>query len=463
MLKDLSFLVSLCKRRGYIFPGSGIYGGLSACWDYGPLGVEFKRNVEAWWWRKMCHREDIVGLDSAILMHPRVWEASGHLSEFSDPLVDCRDCKYRFRPEFSAPEVQNKAAEVANKTLQGVKKEDKNSIPSETQKACPRCGSGHLTEPRPFHLMFHTQAGPLTEEADKIYLRPETAQGIYVNFLNISTSMRKKLPFGVAQTGKAFRNEITLGNFIFRCREFEQMEMQYFTHPATADKYFEYWKHERRESLLEMGIPENKLRETPHTEANLAHYAHKAVDLEFLFPTGWRELEGIHHRGDFDLKQHQKFSGKKLAYTDPASRETYIPYIIETSIGLDRLILALLCAAWREEQVKEEKRTLLALSPGLSPVQVALLPLQKKGELKELALRVAGELRGSWRVEYDESGSIGKRYRRQDEIGTPFCVTVDFDSLEDKSVTCRHRDTMQQDRLPVSNLEKYLADKIKDF
>ena len=444
MLTDLNFLVSLCKRRGYIFPSSSIYGGLSACWDYGPLGVQFKRNVQEYWWKEMTYRNDVTGLDSSILMHPRVWEASGHLSEFSEPLVDCRDCKYRFRWEEEIEENQKDKAKVAL--------------------SCPRCGSQNVTQPRPFHLMFQTQAGAMQDEATQIYLRPETAQGIYVNFLNICATTRKKIPFGVAQIGKAFRNEITLGNFIFRCREFEQMEMQYFVQESMANKYFEYWKDQRQQSLLSIGIPKDKLRVHPHAPTQLAHYAHKAVDLQFLFPMGWRELEGVHHRGDFDLKQHQKFSGKKMTYRDPETGQSYIPYVIETSIGLDRLILALLCSAYREEKVKEETRVFLALSPQLSPVQVAVLPLsQKKGELKELALAVAKQLRENWRVEYDDRGSIGKRYRRQDEIGTPFCVTVDFDSLDDQCITFRQRDTMQQDRLPISSLEKYLADKSAGF
>jgi glycyl-tRNA synthetase len=427
MLNDLSPLVSLCKRRGYIFPSSEIYGGLAACWDYGPLGVQFKMNVKQCWWKEMTHRQDIVGLDSSILMHPTVWKASGHVDEFSDPLVDCRDCRFRFRLE-------------------------------EKTKTCPHCGSKKLTEPREFNLMFKTYAGPVEEEASQVYLRPETAQGIYVNFLNVQSSMRKKVPFGIAQIGKAFRNEITLGNFIFRCREFGQMEMQYFVHPEKADDFFEYWKEQREKFLLDIGLPKKSLRVHEHGEKELAHYAHKAVDFEFLFPMGWKELEGIHHRGDFDLKQHQKCSGKKLSYFDADRGENYLPYVIETSIGLDRLILSLLCSAYKEEKVKEEEtRVLLALNLQLAPIQVAVLPLSKKGQLRELVDKISGSLMKKWRVEQDESGSIGKRYRRQDEIGTPFCVTVDFDSLEDGKITVRHRDTMKQDRLPVNHLEKYLV------
>ena len=426
MLKDLSPLVSLCKRRGYIFPSSEIYGGLSACWDYGPLGTQFKMNVKKIWWQEMTHRLDIVGLDCSILMHPNVWQASGHVDGFSDPLQDCRNCRFRF-----APSKENK---------------------------CPRCGSQNLTEPRDFNLMFKTHAGPVEDKASTVYLRPETAQGIYVNFLNIKSSMRKKIPFGVAQIGKAFRNEITLGNFIFRCREFGQMEMQYFTHPESADKHFEYWKQERKAFLLNLGLPEKSLRCHEHKKQELAHYARKAVDLEFLFPIGWKELEGVHNRGDFDLKQHQKFSGKKLSVFDEEKQENYIPCIIETSIGLDRLILALLCSSYSEEEVKGEKRVILKLNPQLSPVQLAVLPLSKKGPLQELSGKISHSLRKNWRVELDENGSIGKRYRRQDEIGTPFCVTLDFDSLKDDSATIRHRDSMKQDRLPITKLEKYLKD-----
>ena len=438
MLNNLNPLVSLCKRRGYIFPGSELYGGLGACWDYGPLGAQFKINVKQHWWQAMTHRQDIVGLDSAILMHTNVWKASGHVDGFSDPLVDCKDCRFRF------------CLDKIEETKKSTKKESN---------SCPRCGSKNLTEPRDFNLMFKTHAGSVEEDASLVYLRPETAQGIYVNFLNIQSSMRKKIPFGVAQIGKAFRNEITLGNFIFRCREFEQMEMQYFVHSKNADKHFEYWMQERKNFLINLGLPEKSLRVHEHGKKELAHYARKAVDLEFLFPIGWKELEGIHNRGDFDLKQHQKFSGKKLSYFDAEKKETYIPWVIETSIGLDRLILSLLCSAYKEEKVKDENRIFLALNPQLAPIQIAVLPLSRKDQLQTLSNKISASLRKKWRIEQDENGSIGKRYRRQDEIGTPFCVTIDFDSLEDDKVTVRHRDTMKQDRLAVDQLEKYLTDK----
>ena len=376
----------------------------------------------------MTHRQDIEGLDAAILMHPSVWKASGHVDGFSDPLVDCKKCQFRFRQE--------------------------------KEKQCPKCGSKELTEPRPFNLMFKTYVGPMEDNSSPVYLRPETAQGIYVNFLNVQTSMRKKIPFGVAQIGKAFRNEITLGNFIFRCREFEQMEMQYFVSPENSDDHFDYWLEERKKWLLDMGLLDSQLRVKEHGKGELAHYARRAVDLEFLFPIGWRELEGVHHRGDFDIKQHQQFSGKKLSYFDPEKKESYIPHVIETSIGFDRLFLALLCAAYKEEEVKGEKRVLLSLHTDLSPVQVAVLPLSKKSHLMEAADKIRQDLEKNWRVEYDDSGSIGKRYRRQDEIGTSFCLTVDFDSLEDKKVTARERDSMKQDRISIENLQSYLVNKM---
>ena len=412
-----------------MFPSSEIYGGLSACWDYGPLGVQLKKNIQNLWWREMTDRADIEGLDASILMHPKVWEASGHVEGFSDPLVDCKDCRQRFSPD----------------ELSGEK--------------CPQCGSKNLTKPRPFNLMFKTYAGPLEEESHQVYLRPETAQGIYVNFLNVQTSQRKKIPFGIAQIGKAFRNEITTGNFIFRMREFEQMEMQYFTAPDDSKKAFDYWLEQRKNWLSDMGFSKDQIRLKEHKKEELAHYASKALDIEFRFPMGWRELEGVHHRGDFDLSQHQKFSGKKMQYFCPDKKESFIPHIVETSIGFDRLFLALLCSVYKEESIKGETRILLALPSHLSPVQTAVLPLSKKEHLQELAGKVQKNLAKKWRTEYDDSGSIGKRYRRQDEIGTPYCITIDFDSLKDDKATVRERDSMKQDRVSLSQLSQYLEDK----
>ena len=420
-LKDFEILYSLCKRRGYVFQSAEIYGGLNACWDYGPLGVQLKRNLAELWWKTMVSRSDIVGLDSAILSHHDVLTASGHLSEFTDPLADCLKCRHRFRVE------------------------------EESQK-CPHCGSEKITKPRAFNLMFKTQMGSLEEKGSAVYLRPETAQGIYVNFLNVQTSMRKKLPFGVAQIGKAFRNEITPGPFTFRTREFEQMEMQYFIFPNTNDKWFEYWKEQRQDFYKKLHLKDIRFHE--HSEKELAHYANKAVDIEYQFPIGWKELEGIHDRGDYDLKQHQTESKKRLEYSDEG--QSFIPHVIETSVGLDRLWLALLCSAYKEESLEKETRVLLALPKKLAPVTVAVLPLSKKDNLISLARKLRDELSLKYNVEYDSAGSIGKRYRRQDEIGTPFSVTVDFDSLEDQKVTVRDRDTMKQERIALGSLREYL-------
>ena len=420
-LKDFETLHSLCKRRGYVFQTAEIYGGLNACWDYGPLGVQLKRNLAELWWKTMVSRSDVVGLDSAILSHHDVLKASGHLSEFTDPLADCLKCRHRFRVE------------------------------NDSQK-CPHCGSEEITKPRAFNLMFKTQMGSLEEKGSAVYLRPETAQGIYLNFLNVQTSMRKKLPFGVAQIGKAFRNEITPGPFTFRTREFEQMEMQYFIFPKTNDKWFEYWKEQRQNFYNKLHLKDIRFHE--HGEKELAHYANKAVDIEYKFPIGWKELEGIHDRGDYDLKQHQTESKKRLEYSDEG--KSFIPHVIETSVGLDRLWLALLCSVYKEESLEKETRILLALPKKLAPVTAAILPLSKKDNLISLAQKLRDELSIQYNVEYDSAGSIGKRYRRQDEIGTPFSVTVDFGSLEDQKVTVRDRDTMKQERIALSFLQEYL-------
>lgn len=439
-LDDLSTLVSLAKRRGYVFQSSEIYGGLTSCWDYGPLGSQFKMNVKNMWWKKMTRRPDIVGLDASILMHPRVWEASGHVEGFTDPMVDCKNCKHRFR-------------------------EDQAIVDGKIQ--CPKCGSQDVTEARNFNLMFKTHMGPVEEEGATVFLRPETAQGIFVNFENVATSMRKKVPFGIAQIGKSFRNEITPGNFTFRTREFEQMEMQYFVKPGTDDEWFANWKEWRRDSYKATGIRDEKLRFTPHNKDELAHYAKEAGDYEYEFPFGWQELEGIHNRSDFDLSQHQKFSSKKLEYFDSVTNEKYIPYVIETAIGADRLSLAILCDSYREEVTekdgKEDSRVVLGLKPQLAPIKAAILPLSKKPELQELSRRIFESFTEDFEAEYDEAQSIGKRYRRQDEIGTPLCVTVDFDSLEDKKVTVRHRDAMTQDRIDIDQVKAFVTDKLNNF
>lgn len=420
----LNKIVSLCKRRGFIFQSSEIYGGLNSCWDYGPLGAELKKNVKNVWWNEMTRRKNIVGLDSSILMHPKVWEASGHIDNFTDPLVDCKKCKQRFKGD-----------DVLDK--------------------CPKCG-GELTDPRFFNLMFKTFMGPVEDSASTVYLRPETAQGIYVNFLNVQSSMRLKLPFGIAQIGKAFRNEITPGNFIFRTREFEQMEMQYFVNPNDADKWMDYWKEERMNFYLNLGINKEKLRFKAHEI--LAHYAKAAFDIEYDFPMGWQEFEGIHNRTDFDLKRHMSFSSKNLSYKDEETN--CVPYIIETSAGCDRFVLVNLLDAYFEDTANE--RIVLRFNNKIAPVKVAVLPLMKKEELKETTDRVFNMLSNTgFNIQYDETGSIGKRYRRQDEIGTPLCVTIDFDSLNDKSVTVRERDTMAQERISIDNLVAYVSDKLK--
>ena len=439
-LEDLQTLVSLSKRRGFVFQSSEIYGGLNSCWDYGPLGSQLKLNVKLAWWKAMTRRSDIVGLDAAILMHPTVWKASGHVDGFSDPLVDCKECKNRFRQD---------TAMVDGKVI------------------CPSCGSDNVTEPRDFNLMFETHMGAIKDESSVVYMRPETAQGIYVNFENVQTSMRKKLPFGIAQIGKSFRNEITPGNFIFRTREFEQMEMQFFVKPGTDEKWFDEWKQIRWDFYKTIGLTESKLRYEEHGPDELAHYAKAAFDVQYEFPIGWQELEGVHNRSDFDLTQHQKFSGKKLEYFDEANKEKYIPYVVETAVGCDRLCLAVLCDAYREEITekdgKKDSRIVMGFHPSLAPVKVAILPLSKKPELQEVSHKIRDDLSLDWNVEYDETASIGKRYRRQDEIGTPLCVTVDFDSLEDKAVTVRHRDSMNQDRIPIEQLKTYIFDKLQQF
>ncbi|MGB2583181.1 MAG: glycine--tRNA ligase [Dehalococcoidia bacterium] len=419
-------LVSLCKRRGYIFPSSEIYGGLGACYDYGPLGVELKNNVKACWWKAVIQeRDDMVGLDASILMHPQTWVASGHVGGFADSLVDCKECRKRWR----ADDVKDGK--------------------------CPDCG-GELTEPRMFNLMFKTFVGAVEDEAGTVYLRPETAQGIFVNFQNVLNSTRRKLPFGIAQIGKAFRNEITTGNFIFRTREFEQMEIEYFVKPGSDEELFQYWVGERFDWYVSLGIKKENLRLHQHSKDELAHYAKECYDIEYLFPIGWSEMEGIANRTDFDLRQHTSYSGKDLSYYDEESKEHIIPYVIEPSAGVDRSVLAFLADAYDEEQDKDEVRVVLRLHPALAPIKVAILPLSRNEKLLPLSKEIYTDLRRYWMVQYDNSQAIGRRYRRQDEIGTPLCVTIDFDSLEDNAVTIRERDSMRQIRVPVKELKSTL-------
>ena len=434
-------ITSLAKRRGFVFPSSEIYGGVGSTWDYGPLGVELKNNIKRAWWRGMVQlRDDVVGLDAAILMHPRVWEASGHVENFTDPLVDCRSCKKRYRLD-ELPDGER----LADAWREGA--------PVDIARvACPNCGKRELVSPRRFNLMFKTFMGPVEDEAAVVWLRPETAQGIYVNFHNVVDTLHKRIPLGIAQIGKAFRNEITPGNFIFRSREFEQMEMQYFVHPTEAAGTYERWLDERVRWYVELGVPEQTLRRREHAKNELAHYAARAVDVEFEFPFGWKELEGVHNRTDYDLRRHQEFSGRDLSYFDDQRNERYIPYIVETSAGADRSTLAFLCAAYREEPDKEGTRVVLGLDKVLAPIKVAILPLSKKPELSAMAREVWAVLRPHFLTQYDETQSIGRRYRRQDEIGTPCCVTVDFDTLTDKAVTIRDRDSMEQERVPIAEL-----------
>ena len=433
-------LVSLAKRRGFVYQSSEIYGGLGSVWDYGPLGVELKRNVKDRWWHAMVHaRDDIEGLDAGILMHPKVWEASGHIAGFTDPLVDCKHCKQRFKGD--DPRIKG--------------------TPGQPDAQCPACGTrGSLTAPRMFNLMFKTFMGPVEEDAAVVYLRPETAQGIYVNYLNVLQGSRQKIPFGIAQIGKAFRNEITPGNFIFRTREFEQMEMQFFVRPGTDEEWFEFWRAERMRWHVGLGLAPERLRFHQHEKHELAHYAKLAYDIEYEFPFGWHEFEGIHDRTDFDLSRHQQMSGKKLEYFDQERNERYIPYIVETSVGADRTALALLADAYHEEEVEGEPRVVLRFKPALAPIKAAVLPLVKKEGMPEIARRIYDGLRGRYTMFYDDGGSIGRRYRRQDEAGTPFSITVDGQTTQDGTVTVRHRDTLAQDRVAADGLAAWLAERL---
>jgi len=433
-------LVSLAKRRGFVFQSSEIYGGLGSVWDYGPLGTELKRNIKDRWWHAMVRvRDDVEGIDAGILMHPRVWEASGHVAGFTDPLVDCRQCKNRFRAD--------------DERIKGT--------PGEPSGQCPVCGTkGSLTAPRLFNLMFKTFMGPVEEDAAIVYLRPETAQGIYVNYLNVQQASRQQIPFGIAQIGKAFRNEITPGNFVFRTREFEQMEMQFFVKPGSDEEWFDYWRHERMAWVRGLGIDAEKVRFHRHGPDELAHYAKDAYDIEYEFPFGWKEFEGIHNRTDFDLSRHQEYSGKKLEYFDSRTQERFVPYVVETSTGADRLALVVLTDAYHEEEVKGEKRVVLRLHPALAPIKVGVFPLVNKEGMPELARRVYDDLRPRIAAFYDDSGAIGRRYRRQDEAGTPFGVTVDGESLAEGTVTVRDRDTLLQERVAIDQLATYLIERL---
>ncbi len=449
---SLDTIVSLAKRRGFVFPSSEIYGGINAVWDYGPLGVELKNNVKRAWWRSMVQeRDDIVGLDAGILMAPQVWVTSGHVGSFSDPLVECATCRRRFRLD-ELPGTEG----LTNTELNDPEVVARLGI------VCPNDG-GPLSPPRRFNLMFKTYMGPVEEDAAIVYLRPETAQGSYVNFKNVRETSRKKIPFGIAQIGKAFRNEISPGNFVFRMREFEQMEMQYFVRPGEpAADAFEEWLPKRYAWYQRYGVSTERLRLREHRPDELAHYAKKAVDVEYRFPFGWKELEGVHNRGDFDLGSHARASGENLEYFDPATEERFIPWVVETAAGADRAAFTFLIDAYREEEVKGELRVSLALHPELAPYKVAVLPLLKKRpEIVELCHRIKADLQRDLMAVYDDTASIGKLYRRQDEIGTPWCVTVDVDSLEDGAVTIRERDSMTQERVPVEGVKRAILDRME--
>lgn len=433
-MADLDTIVNLCKRRGFVFASSDIYGGLASTWDYGPYGVELKRNVKDQWWRSMVQlRDDVVGIDAAILMHPRVWEASGHLETFTDPLVDCVHCKHRFRAD----------------------------QPDELDTKCPSNKGGHsFTDARNFNLMFKTFLGPVEDDANAVYLRPETAQGIFVNFPGVQVTSRRKVPFGIAQIGKSFRNEITPGRFTFRTREFEQMEMEYFCKADEADRWYRYWLDERTSWYRGLGMRMENLRLRDHDAEELSHYSTKTADIEYAFPWGWGELEGIAHRGDYDLTRHQEYSGKDMSYFDQPNNDRFVPHVIEPAAGADRTTLAFLMDAYDEEEVRGDKRVVLRLDPALAPVKCAVLPLSKNADLVPIAKKLADSLRPFAMIDFDVTGAIGKRYRRQDEIGTPFCVTVDFDTLDDDAVTIRERDTMEQQRIPIGQVAHGLMQRL---
>lgn len=471
----LDTIISLAKRRGFIFQSSEIYGGLNGCWDFGPLGVELLRNLKELWWQAMTYRDDIEGLDASILMHPRTWEASGHVAQFTDPMIDNKVSKARYRADNLIEEYierlihkkKNELAEgIRQKLSQATKPSDYYDIIVTYKIPDPISGTTEWTEVRNFNLMFKTFIGAVEDESSVIYLRPETAQGIYVNFKNVLDTSRQKIPFGIAQIGKAFRNEINTKNFLFRTREFEQMEMQYFVRPGTENHWFDYWLEERMNWYLSLGFKSHKLRIKEHDK--LAHYASRAIDIEYEFPFGWGEIEGIHSRTDFDLRNHQEYSGKKMEYVDTVNNERYIPYVIETSGGVTRSLMAVLCDSYDEEEVPSEKgtlekRTLLRFHRKLAPIKVAVFPLVNKDGMPELGEKIYHDVRKNFMAMYDTSGAIGRRYRRQDEIGTPYCITIDGQSLQDHTVTIRERDSMMQDRIDISQINRYLFENLNDI
>ena len=457
--KTMEKIVALCKNRGFVFPGSEIYGGLANSWDYGPLGVEMKNNVKRAWWKKFVQENPYnVGLDSAILMNPQVWVASGHVSTFNDPLIDCKACKMRHRADKLVESyVQEHGMDV---NVEAMTQEELVAFIRDNQVPCPGCGKSDFTDIRKFNLMFKTHQGVTEDTANEVYLRPETAQGIFVNFPAIQRTTRRKLPFGVCQIGKSFRNEITPGNFIFRIREFEQMELEFFCEPGTDLEWFAYWKQHCIDWLQTLGIKPDEMRARDHSPEELCFYSKATTDLEFLFPFGWGELWGIADRTDYDLTQHQNTSGQDMTYFDDEKKEKYIPYVIEPSLGADRVTLAFLCAAYDEEEIGEgDVRTVLHFHPAIAPVKIGVLPLSKK--LNEGAEKIYAELSKYYNCEFDDRGNIGKRYRRQDEIGTPFCITYDFESETDQAVTVRDRDTMEQVRVPIAELKNYFEDKFR--
>jgi len=485
----LEKIVSLAKRRGFIFQSSEIYSGLNGCWDYGPLGVELLRNVKDSWWRAMTYRDDVEGLDASILMHPRVWEASGHVENFTDPMVDCKQCKSRYRldvlfesynekrrgkvvkawldtlDEAARAAMNERSAEERTEAAGNALVDDAvffESLNEQQLLVCPNCGgTGTFTLPRTFNLMFKTFIGPVEDSSAVVYLRPETAQGIFVNFGNVAQATRQKVPFGIAQIGKAFRNEINTKNFLFRTREFEQMEMQFFVKPGSDEEWYEQWRAWRMQWFIDNGMRKEKLRYHPHAPEKLAHYAKAAVDIEYEFPFGWGEIEGIHNRTDFDLRRHTEYSGKSLEYFDAEAQEKYIPYVIETSAGASRSLMAYLVDAYDEEELEGETRVVLRFHPRLAPFKAAILPLVNRDGMDDIALALYRDLQKDFKVFYDDSGSVGRRYRRQDEVGTPFAITVDSQTLEDRSVTIRERDSMQQQRISLDAVRTYLLEKLQ--